>query len=173
MLASIVARIVKFCSHLPWLIIILYACGGILSLIYTVRHFDITTDISNFISPKLDWRQRELAFEKDFPGHFGSTLVVIDAPTAELASAASGALAQQLQTMPDKFHSVEDLTGGEFFARNGLLFRPKDEVASFSQGLGQAAQLIGALAEDPSLRGLTQGLSLACLLYTSPSPRDS
>src|SRR3984893_8566990 len=120
MLASAVAGIVRFCSRFPWLIIILCLCSAGASAAYAAAHFSITTDISNFISPNLDWRQRELAFERDFPGHFGSTLIVIDAPTQELASAASSRLARQLEAQPDLFHTVQELTGGEFFARQGL-----------------------------------------------------
>src|SRR5579871_1193112 len=163
MLASTVAGIVRFCSRFPWLVIILYGLIAAASAAYAAAHFSITTDISNFISPNLDWRKRELAFEQDFPGHFGSTLVVIDAPTAELASTASTTLARQLEKSPDKFNAVQELTGGEFFSREGLLFRPKTEVASLTQGLTQANQLISALVEDPSLRGLTQALSLTLL----------
>src|SRR6185295_585551 len=61
------------------------------------------------------------------------------------------------------FRSVQELSGSEFFSRNGLLFRPTEEVEGLTRGLTQAAQLIGALAEDPSLRGVTQALSLALL----------
>src|SRR5216684_8135490 len=103
MLASTIAGIVSFCSRFPRLIIILCLCSAGASAAYTAAHFSITTDISNFISPNLDWRQRELAFEQDFPGHFGSTLVVIDAPAQELASAASAMLTQQLEAQRDKF----------------------------------------------------------------------
>jgi len=163
MLASAVAAIVRFCSHFPWLVIILCFCGAAASAAYTATHFNITTDVGKLISPHLEWRQRELKFDEDFPGHFGSTLVVIDAPTPELASAASATLVQQLHASADKFRSVQELTGGEFFSRNGLLFRPTAEVAKLSHGLEQTGQLISPLVEDPSLSGLTQTLSLALL----------
>jgi hypothetical protein len=163
MLTSVVAGIVRFCSRFPWLIIILGFCGGAASAAYTAAHFSITTDINKLMSPDLDWRKREFAFERDFPGHFGTTLIVVDAPTAELGSAASVILVRQLRASPNKFHSVQELTGGEFFSRNALLYRPKEEVAGLTWGLTQAAQLIGSLVEDPSLRGLTQALSLALL----------
>jgi uncharacterized protein len=163
MLTSAVAGIVRFCSRFPRLVIILYLCVAAASGTYAAAHFSITTDISNFISPNLDWRKRELAFENDFPGHFGSTLVVIDAPTQELASAASALLVRQLEGQPDHFRSVQELTGGEFFSRQALLFQPTAEVAGLTRGLGQADQLVSSLVEDPSLRGLTQALSLGLL----------
>ena len=86
--------------------------------------------------------------------------MVVDGPTVEFASRAAADLAAQLKAKPELFRSVDDIGGSEFFARNGLLYRPTDDVASFAKGLGQAAPLIGTLVGDPSLRGLTRTLSL-------------
>jgi hopanoid biosynthesis associated RND transporter like protein HpnN len=133
------------------------------SAIYAARHFAINTDVNKLISPELDWRKREAEFEKAFRGHYGSTLVVVDAPTAEYASRAAADLAAQLKAKPQLFRSVDDIGGSEFFARNGLLYRPSEDVTSFAKGLGQAAPLIGTLVGDPSLRGLTRTLSLGLI----------
>jgi hopanoid biosynthesis associated RND transporter like protein HpnN len=160
MLASVIAIIVRFCTRVPWLIIALGICGAIASAAYAANNFAIDTNINKLISPNLDWRQRELAFEKAFPGHFGSTLVVIDAPTAELASRASAALAQRLAAQRGMFLSVDDLSGGEFFARNGLLFQSKSDLARMTQDLQAAAPLVKTLVGDPSLRGVTHVLLL-------------
>ena len=137
--------------------------GAAGSTVYSARHFAINTDINKLISPELDWRKREAEFEKAFPGHFGSTLVVVDAPTAEYASRAGAELAAQLRSQPQLFRSVDDIGGSEFFARNGLLYRPTEDVANFTKGLGQAAPLVGTLVGDPSLRGLTRTLSLGLI----------
>lgn len=160
MLTSTVTAIVRFCARFPWFIIILGVCGGAVSVAYATRHFAINTDINKLISQDLDWRKRELDFEKLFPGHFGSTLIVIDAPTVELAAQASAALTRRMAAQPELFRSIEDMAGGEFFSRNGWLYPPAADVAQLTQGLGQAGPLIGTLAGDPSLRGLTRTLSL-------------
>ena len=89
MLAKAVTLIVRFCTRFPWVIIVLAVVATAASVTYSVRHFAINTDINKLISPDLDWRKREAEFEKAFPGHFGSTLVVVEAPTAEYASLAS------------------------------------------------------------------------------------
>src|SRR5690349_7136248 len=160
MLASWIISIVRICIRFPWPIIALGIIASAVSSVYSVRHFAITTDINKLISPDLDWRKREAEFEKAFPGHFGSTLVVVSAPTAEFAARASADLANRLKAEPKLFQSVDDIEGSEFFARNGLLFRQTDDVASMAKGLGQAAPLIGTLTSDPSLRGMTRALSL-------------
>ena len=161
MLASAVTAIVQFCTQFPRLIIILGLGAAGASAIFAATHFAINTDINKLISPDLDWRKRELEFAKLFPGHFGSTLVVVEAPTAELVSEASAALTQKLAAQPSLFNSAEDMSGNEFFSRNGLLFRPAADVERLTQGLGQASPLIATLVGDPSLRGLTRTLSLA------------
>ncbi len=160
MLASAVAAIVRVCTRFPWPIIVLGLAAAGASAAYSATHFAINTDYNKLISPTLDWRQRELEFEKLFPGHFGSALVVVDAPTVELAAKASAELTQKLAAQPKLFTTVEDMAGNTFFAQNGLLFRPTDDVTRMTQGLKRAGPLIGTLVADPSLRGLTRALSL-------------
>ena len=89
--------------------------------------------------------------------------MVVDAPTPELATEASAKLAEQLSERPDLFHVVRQLDGDPFFAKNGLLFQPEADLARMAQGLGRAGPIIGALAGDPSLRGLTRALSFGLL----------
>jgi hopanoid biosynthesis associated RND transporter like protein HpnN len=163
MLAAAVTLIVRGCARVPWLIIVLGLAAAAASTVYSARHFAINTDVNKLISPDLDWRRRELEFEKLFPGHFGSTLVVVDAPTAELAAQASADLTRRLAAQPALFTSAEDMAGNAFFSRNGLLFRPADDVVRLTQGLRQAGPLMGTLVADPSLRGLTRLLSLVAI----------
>ncbi len=163
MLASSITAIVRFCTRFPWPIIILALVGAVFAGAYSARHFAINTDINKLISRDLDWRKREAEFEKAFPGHFGSTLVVVDAPIAEYTSRAGAELAARLKTQPQLFRSVDDIGGNEFFARNGLLFQSTETVEQSTKGLGQAAPLVGTLVGDPSLRGLTRTLSLGLI----------
>ena len=111
MLASWVTAIVRLCIRFPWPIIALGIAVSVVSSVYSVRHFAITTDINKLISPDLDWRKREAEFEKAFPGHFGSTLVVVNAPTAEFAARASADLITRLKAEPRLYRSVKDQIG--------------------------------------------------------------
>ena len=163
MLASIITAIVRYCTRFPWPIIALAVIGAVASGVYSARHFAINTDVNKLISPDLDWRKRDAEFEKTFPGHFGSALVVIDAPIAEYAARAGAELSARLTGQSQVFRSVLDLGGSDFFARNGLLFQPTESVEQSAKGLGQVAPLIGTLVGDPSLRGLTRTLSLGLI----------
>lgn len=161
MLVSTIVKIVTACVRHPWsviLVAILLACG---SGYYTARHFAINTDINKLISPNLDWRKRELAYEKAFPGLYETTLAVVDAPTQELATTASATLTKRLSEQTHLFRAVTEPGASPFFTRNGLLFLSTPDLESTAKGLGQAGPLIRTLATDQSLRGVAQAMSLA------------
>ena len=157
MLTSIVVSIVRTCTRFATLVVIvalLLAVGG---SYYAVRHFSINTDINTLISPDLDWRKRDNQFEHAFDRE-KLILAVVEAPTPELASAASKALATKLTGDTQHFESVQPLGSGEFFEKNGLLFLPVEEVGKVTGQLEAAAPLIEIMAGDPSIRGLTGAL---------------
>lgn len=160
MLKKAIVLTVNSCTRNAWTVIIVAALATFLATIYAIQHFAINTDINTLISKDLDWRKRELAFEAAFPQRNEMILAVVDAPTSELATQATAALIQKLSTLPN-FHSIQQLGGGEFFNRNGLLFLPTKEVEERTQQLDEAQPLIEVVASDPSLRGLGQALSLA------------
>lgn len=124
---------------------------------YTSRHFVINTDINTLISPDLDWRQRDQQFEQAFDRE-RMILGVVEAATPELTGVAADALAKKLKDDTKNFSSVERLGGGEFFARNGLLFLPTEEVKQLTGQFSAAAPLLEIMAGDPSIRGLTGAL---------------
>src|SRR6266705_141187 len=158
MLRTAIVATVTRCTRHARAVIIAAALLAAASGIYAFRHFAINTDINPLISQDLPWRQRELAFEQAFPQHLRSILVVLDAPTPELATEASAALVGRLGANRDLFQSVAQPGGGEFFRKNGLLFLPAAETEKIAGQLTQAEPLIAQLATDPSLRGLVEVL---------------
>ena len=157
MLTSIVVSIVKACTRFAFLTVLVALVLAVAAGFYTARHFEINTDINTLISPKLDWRQRDNQFDKAFDRD-RTILAVVDAPTPELTSAASAALASKLSGDTKHFRSVQALGSGEFFDKNGLLFLPVAEVGQVTGQFEQAAPLIEIMAGDPSIRGLTGAL---------------
>jgi hopanoid biosynthesis associated RND transporter like protein HpnN len=125
------------------------------SAYYSAHHFAISTDIGKLISPDLPWRQREIAYEKAFPGRNELILAVVEAKTPELARQAADALEARLLPQKDKFLSVQMPAAGPFFDTNGLLFLPTAEVAKQTEQLTRAAPILDILTDDPNLRGLT------------------
>src|SRR3954454_6563732 len=160
MLRTAIVATVTRCTRHAWAVLAATAVLTVVSAVYAARHFAINTDINTLISQDLSWRQRELAFEKAFPQHLRSILVVVDAPTPELTTQATAALVERLDQNKELFKSVVQPGGGEFFRQNGLLFLPTAETEKIAGQLTQAEPLISQLATDPSLRGLVEALQL-------------
>jgi uncharacterized protein len=162
MLTSIIVRIIGFCvanarAVLALGLLLAIGCG-----FYTARHFVINSDINALLSSDASWRKPEIAFEDAFR-RFELIDIVVEAPTPELAGAATAELTQALAKDTVHFHDVANVGGTEFFARYGLLFLPKEQLSHVLDGLAQGEPVIHDIATDRSLRGLVAGLEDALL----------
>jgi hopanoid biosynthesis associated RND transporter like protein HpnN len=156
-LTSIVVSIVRACTRFALPTVLFALILAIAAGFYTARHFSINTDINTLISPNLDWRKRDNQFGEAFDRD-RTILAVVDAPTPELTSTASDALAKKLTGDSKHFESVEPLGSGEFFEKNGLMFLPVADLGRLTGQFESAAPLIEIMAGDPSIRGLTGAL---------------
>jgi hopanoid biosynthesis associated RND transporter like protein HpnN len=159
-LTRLVVSIVGLCTRFAIPTVLVAVLATAFAGVYTVENFAINTDINKLISPNLDWRQRDIAFEKAFDQE-RLIIAVVEAPTPEFASAAAAALEKKLEQNHVNFESVRRLGGGPFFEKNGLLFLPTAEVAQITGQFQSAAPLLEVIAGDPSLRGLTGALEIA------------
>ena len=157
MLTSIVVSIVRTCTRFATLTLLVGLILAVAAGYYTSRHFAINTDINTLISDKMDWRQRDVQFDKAFDRD-ATILAVVEAPTPELTGAAAAALEAKLKDDRKNFVSMQPLGSGAFFEKNGLLFLPTEEVGKITGQFESAAPLIEIMAGDPSIRGLTGAL---------------
>lgn len=158
MLTSLIVRIVDFCSRRAWLVVVLALLVAAACSYYATRNFAINSDTNVLLAEDIDWRQRERTFENAFGRDEGIT-VVVQAPTPELASAATDELTKALKERTDRFVSVARPAADEFFARHNLLFLSPEELKKNLGNLVEAQDLIGGLAADESLRGLAGALN--------------
>jgi hopanoid biosynthesis associated RND transporter like protein HpnN len=156
-LTKIVIAIVTTCTRFAATTVLIALALAVAAGFYTAEHFEINTDINTLISEKLDWRQRDVQFDKAFDRD-STILAVIEAPTPELTTSASAALYQKLAGDKKDFEAALPLGSGEFFEKNAFLFLPKEQVARLTGQFEQAAPLIEIMAGDPSIRGLTGAL---------------
>ena len=87
MLRSSIVRLVELCTRHAWPVIVLAVALAAFCSFYTVRHFAVATDIKQLFPAELPWAQRAYDLIGAFPQH--DVLVVVDAPTPELADQAS------------------------------------------------------------------------------------
>lgn len=163
MAGSYFARVVGACCRHAWLIAIGAVLLGMGAGLFTAQNFAINSDTAELISPDLPWRQRQIAFDKQFPQQDNLILAVVDGETPERTEAAATALATNLSARPELFESVRRPDATPFFQKNGLLFMPTEKVRATTEQLVKAQPFLGPLAADPSLRGIMNSLSTALL----------
>jgi len=159
----LIERIVSFCCRHAVLTVLLAVLATMGASAFIAAHFAMNTDSEQLISAKVGWRKREIAFDKKFPGQSNLIAVVIDGATPELAEAAASALFAKIAADKTLFPSVRRPDGGAFFDHNGMLFLPLADVQATAQQLFKAQPFLGAMAADPSLRGVLDSLSTALL----------
>lgn len=144
-------------------ILVALAVLAAISGIYVARHFEMDSRSEDLISQNVPWRQRAIEYDRAFPQQNNFTLVVIEGVTPERAEEAAVALKGGLLKRPDMFPAVRDLQGDPFFAKNGLLYVPLQQVRDITAQLITAQPFLGPLAADPSLRGVMESMSTALL----------
>jgi uncharacterized protein len=159
MLTSNITRFVTLAIRRPAWIIGLSLLLGVLSAIYVVHNFKISTDVSQLIENEPEWAARDKAIDDAFPERGQTLLIVVEAPAPEFASAAASELAAALAREPQEFKAVSQPEGGAFFEHNGLLYLSTAKVDEVTKQLVQARPLVNQLAHDPTLTGLAGTLN--------------
>src|SRR5215468_7065897 len=150
---------IRLSCRYAWLTILGFLLVALVSCDYLSRHFAITSDINKLMSNSLPWRQQEVMLDLAFPQRIDRIVAVIDATTPEGADNAADSLVRELSSRSDVIHTIRRVDGGEFFERNGILFRNLDEVRRDTSDLISAQPFLGTLAADPTLRGVFRTLS--------------
>ena len=158
---SLATRLVSLCADRAWLVVFLALALVTAVTAYALGHFAMSTNTYDLISPKLPWRIRETEFNTLFPQAGPKIVLVVDGQTPELTEAATTSLAQSLRTEHGLFRSVQRPDSGPFWARNGLLYAPTQEVQATMAQLIKVEPFLGPMAADPSLRGVMGALSTA------------
>ena len=154
-----IARVVRLSIRQAWVVILAFLIATVLAGAYVSRHIAINTDSSKLLSSSLPWRQQEMRLNELFPQRADLIIAVIDATTAEGADEAADALVKALADRKDVIRSVTRPDGGEFFARNGILFLSVDDLRQNMDQLIKAEPFLGTLALDPTLRGILGAIS--------------
>ncbi|HEY1780890.1 MAG TPA: MMPL family transporter [Roseiarcus sp.] len=152
-------RVVRLSTRHAWVVIPAFLIAAVLAGVYVSRHIAINTDSGTLLSSSLPWRQQELKLNRLFPQRTDLLIAVIDGATPEAADEAADALAGALANRKDVVRTVTRPGGGEFFARDGILFLSLAEVQRNMNELIKAEPFLGTLAADPTLRGVLGAIS--------------
>jgi hopanoid biosynthesis associated RND transporter like protein HpnN len=157
MLKSPLVRLVDLSTQFAWVVIVVALGLTGFCAAYAVRNFSVATDVRQLFPAHLPWAERANSFMTTFPQY--EVLVVVEAPTPELAEQASASLSSALKADREHIRAVEEPQGDKFLVRNGLLFLPSDQLARTSAMMERSRPMLAQLAADPSLRGILNTLS--------------
>ena len=118
---------------------------------YTVAFLGVNSDNVSLLAEDVPSRRALDEFAELFPILNNALLVVIDAETPELARDAASQLAAHLSRQTDRFTNVFIPGGGDFFERNGLLYRSVDDLYDFTDHMALVQPMIAELERDPSI----------------------
>jgi len=124
--------------------------------VYAGFNLRINSDNLALLSEDIPARRNHAEFAKVFPNLESALFVVVDAATPELASETATELERRLADMPDLFKEVYRPGGGDFFRRNGLLYRSVPELEELSDRLVAMQPILAALERDPSIANLAR-----------------
>ena len=154
-----IVRVVRLSTRHAWVVIPAFLIAAVLAGGYVSRHIAINTDSGKLLSSSLPWRQQEEKLNQLFPQRTDLMIAVIDGATPEAADEAADALVGALANRKDVVRTVTRPDGGEFFARDGILFLSVAEVQRNMDELIKAEPFLGTLAADPTLRGVLGAIS--------------
>ena len=136
---------------------------------YTTGNLGINTDTGGLFSNDLPWRKTYHRYTDLFPMYSDNLILVVDAGTTEEAEATVNDLEQRLQTETTYLDWVYRPGGGEFFARNALLYMEVGELEDLIDNLAAIQPFIGSLAENP---GTAELLDITARALEQPDDID-
>jgi uncharacterized protein len=161
--ASLVVSIVRFSTRYSGFIVLATLLLAFAAGDYARGHFAMNSRTEELISPQTQWRKRAAIYDAQFPLQTPQIIVVLDGATPERADAAAHDLATALSANKTEFISVRQPDDGKFFTHDGLMLLSTAKVKDTMQQLIAAQPFLGALAVDPSLRGVTDNLTTALM----------
>ncbi len=133
----------------------LLLASGLLG-VYALTHLGIDSDNTKIVDSDVPSMVAHTQFSELFPILDNALIVVVDADTPARMREATDALTRALRARPERFRSVFEPGGGEFFERNGLLYQELDDLYAFADGMAAAQPLIAELEREASLANLAR-----------------
>ncbi len=152
--AAFIEGVVAHCVRRRWLVFGAFCLLALIAARLTASNIAINTDTTDMLSADLPWRIAYTDYQRAFPYFSDSLVVVIDAPTPDLADAAARRLSRALAADTTHFEEVFAPQAERFFREHQFLYLDTAELERLTSDLAGAQALLGRLAEDPGLNGL-------------------
>src|SRR5580692_9144344 len=121
-LPRLLAHLAELCHRRAVLVCLIGALLAGFSALYASGHLGVSTDTDDLFAASLPWRQRAIAYNRDFPQFNNLLVAVIDAREPEETDATAAALAKALGADKAHFLTVRQPDVSPFLRKEGLLF---------------------------------------------------
>ena len=163
MVASWLARVASFCGRRSVFVTCAAALLAAAGFWAVAGRLGVDTDTGHLFAASLPWKHIQRELRAAFPQNEDLLVVVVNAEIPEEADATANALADRLAADHGHFLSVRRPDASPYLTRNALLFIKTADLAALLDQTIDAQPFLGTLAADPSLRGLSDALSLLAL----------
>jgi hopanoid biosynthesis associated RND transporter like protein HpnN len=153
-LGGAAAFLVRLSVRRPWPVLLLCALVTAFATWLSATRFALDSDVTKLFPQDLPWRVAELTLDRAFPQRMDLVVAVLDGAPPAALDAAAEALAGALRARGPLFRDIRRPDAGEFWDRHGLLYLEPEEVRQVTERLIEAQPLLGAIAADPSARGV-------------------
>ncbi|WP_291363768.1 MMPL family transporter [Acetobacter sp. UBA5411] len=160
MISLFIGRLIVLCAKRASLVVAFFMLLAATSVWVSYNHLGVTTDTDKMLSDKLAWKKRSDMMGKLFPQKDNLLVAVIEADLPEEGRATARALAEKLSGDHDHFNYIRLPDDNAYLNRNGLMFLDQKALSKVLDDTVAAQPFLGALAADPSARGLFDSLGL-------------
>ena len=131
------------------------------SILYIKDNLGMSADTDDMLSAELDWRKRDIEYERLFPQFVDNILIVVESATPDEAADGALRLARALAVEPDWIKTVYYPPALPFFRQSAFLFLAEEALRGLADRLAEIQPLLGVLLRDYNLRGLLAMLDSA------------
>ncbi|MGO2958412.1 MAG: MMPL family transporter [Acetobacter sp.] len=160
MLSAFIGRFIMLCARHAYAVVAVFFILSAGAVFAGVNYLGVTTDTSKMLSPRLEWKQRSDEMARLFPQKENLLVAVIEADLPEEGRETARLLAERLAADHKNFNFAERPDADPYLVRNGLMFLDAKPLGQLLDDTIAAQPFLGALAQDPSARGLFGALSL-------------
>ncbi len=116
--------------------------------------FRMNSDLGGLIDQSSGWRQDFDAFKAQFPDLVRTAVLVVSSESVTAVETATGRILTYLEAHPERFGAIAAPGSEAFFRDHALLYMTATELEQVTDRLAAAQPWLGAVAADPSLRGV-------------------
>ncbi|MEQ8652180.1 MAG: MMPL family transporter [Kiloniellales bacterium] len=142
----------------PWVTLAVLGLLAVAALWISLMRLTVDTSTEDMLSPDLPFRVAAYDLRAAFPAQGSTLVIVIKGPSSAIADRAAQTLSTWMSARPELFDNVFYPEGDPFLRQHGFLYLTPDELAEQIDRLASAQGLLGTLAADPSLVGLSDVL---------------